>query len=106
MADWNEKLEFRDEDKKITQETVNKIIIDTVDYTEKRCKRQFRKWLAEIVMIVAGISIWTKLICMMVERAKVLPTEPYRDMNGLDLIFAVVTVLSAVLANCVRNRNE
>ena len=48
----------------------------------------------------------TKLICMMVERAKVLPTEPYRDMNGLDLIFAVVTVLSAVLANCVRNRNE
>lgn len=106
MADFNKKPEFRDEDEKVKQETMNKIIIDTVDYTEKRCKRQFRKWLAETVMVISGISAWIYFICMIVDRAKVLPTEPYRDMNGLDLIFAVVTILSVVIADCVRQRNE
>ena len=110
MADFNKKPEFQDEKtdetEKMLDKYVNKIIIDTVDYTESRCKRQFRKWLAELVMIVSGISVWIYLICMIVERAKVLPTEPYRDMNGLELIFAVVTILSAVFADCVINRNE
>lgn len=109
MADWNKKPEFQDKKTEKTEKMLdkytNKIIIDTVDYTESRCKRRFRKWLAELVMIVSGISVWIYLICMTVERAKVLPTEPYRDMNGLDLIFAVVTILSVVIADCVRQRN-
>lgn len=109
MADWNKKPEFQDEKmetKEISKEEMNEMIRTTVNYTENRCKRQFRKWLAELVMIVSGISVWIYLICMIVERAKVLPTEPYRDMNGLELIFAVVTILSAVFADCVMHRNE
>ena len=109
MADWNEKSEFRDnkvdETEKMIDEYTKKIIIDTVDYTESRCKRQFRKWLAETVMIVSGISVWIYFICMIVERMQVLSTEPYREMNELELIFAVVTILSAVIADCVRQRN-
>ena len=124
MADFNKKPEFqsykadvteeilkefhemKDEEKKIILDNyVCHTVVDIVGETEKRCKRQFRKWLAELVMIVSGISIWIYLICMIVERAKVLPTEPYRDMNGLELIFAVVTILSAVFAGCVRQRN-
>lgn len=106
MADFNKKPEFRDEDEKVTQETVNKIIIDTVDYTEKRCKRQFRKWLAETVMVVASISIWMCLIGAFVERAKVLPTESYKNMNMLHLLYVVIIILSVVFADCVINRNE
>lgn len=115
MADWNKKPEFNEinyiDFTKKSQECdekrkdINKMIRSTVDYTESRCKRQFRKWLAELVMIVSGISVWIYLICMIIDRMKVLPTEPYRDMNGLELIFAVVTILSAVFAECVRNRN-
>lgn len=106
--DYNKKPEFQDkktETKDISREEMNKMIRSTVDYTESRCKRQFRKWLSELVIIVSGISVWIYLICMTVERAKVLSTEPYRDMNGLDLIFAVVTILSVVIADCVRQRN-
>ena len=108
MADWNEKSEFRDkktDTKEISREEMNKMIRTTVNYTEKRCKRQFRKWLAETVMIVSGISVWIYFICMIVERMQVLSTEPYREMNELELIFAVVTILSAVIADCVRQRN-
>ena len=108
MADWNEKSEFRDkktDTKEISREEMNKMIRTTVNYTEKRCKRQFRKWLAETVMIVSGISVWIYFICMIVERMQVLSTEPYREMNELELIFAVVTILSAVIADCARQRN-
>ena len=107
MADWNKKPEFQDkkEEKKFTKTDIDKTINSTVDYTERRCKRQFRKWLAELLMIVSGISVWIYLICMVINRMKVLPTEPYREMNGLDLIFAVVTILSVVIADCVRQRN-
>jgi len=108
MADWNKKPEFQDEkteEKEISREEMNEMIRTTVNYTEIRCKRQFRKWLSELVIIVSGISVWIYLICMTVERAKVLPTEPYRDINRLDLIFAVVTILSVVIADCVRQRN-
>lgn len=108
MADWNEKSEFRDkktDTKEISREEMNKMIRTTVNYTEKRCKRQFRKWLAETVMIVSGISVVIYMICGIIERAKVLPTEPYREMNGLDLIFAFVTIWSVVIADCVRQRN-
>lgn len=108
MADWNKKPEFQDkktETKDISREEMNKMIMSTVDYTEQRCKRQFRKWLAELVMIVSGISVLVYMIFGIIERAKVLPTEPYREMNELDLIFAVVTILSVVIADCVRQRN-
>ena len=103
MADWNNKPEFQD--KKLEKKDIDKIIISTVDYTEKRCRRQFRKWLAEKVIIVSGISLWIKLICMMVERAKVLSTESYRDMNELELIFAVLIILSFAFAVHVRETN-
>lgn len=115
MADFNKKPEFNEinyiDFTKKSQECeekrkdINKIIMSTVDYTEKRCKRQFRKWLAEIVMIVSGISVVVYMICGIIERMKVLPTEAYREMNELDLIFAVVTILSVVIADCVRQRN-
>ena len=109
MADWNKKPEFRDKKtetkEKILEKYENKIITDTVDYTEQKCKRQFRKWLAELVIIVSGISVLVYMIFGIIERAKVLPTEPYREMNGLDLIFAVVTILSVVIADCVRQKN-
>lgn len=108
MADWNKKPEFQDkktdETEKMLDKYVNKIIIDTVDYTESRCKRQFRKWLAELVMIISGISVWIYLICVIIDRMKVLPTEPYND-DVMELIFGVITILSFVFADCVRNRN-
>lgn len=106
--DYNKKPEFQDkktETKEISREEMNEMIRTTVNYTEMRCKRQFRKWLSELLMVISGISAWIYFICMIVDRAKVLPTEPYRDMNGLDLIFAVVTILSVVIADCVRQRN-
>ena len=59
--DYNKKPEFQDEKtetKDISKEEMNKMIRSTVDYTEQRCKRQFKKWLAETVMVVASISIW------------------------------------------------
>lgn len=108
MADWNKKPEFQDkktETKEISREEMNEMIRTTVNYTERQCKRQFRKWLSETVMVVASISIWICLIDAFIERAKVLPTELYREMNELDLIFAVVTILSVVIADCVRQRN-
>ena len=109
MADFNKKPEFQDkksdETEKILDDYTSKIIMSTVDYTESRCKRQFRKWLAELVMIVSGISVLVYMIFGIIERAKVLPTEPYREMNELDLIFAVVTILSVVIADCIRQRN-
>lgn len=109
MADWNKKPEFQDEKietKDISKEEMNEMIRTTVDYTEQRCKRRFRKWLSETVMVVASISIWICLIDAFIERAKVLPTEPYRNMNVLQLIYVVVIILSVVFASSVINRNE
>ena len=107
--DYNKKPEFQDEKmetKDISKEEINEMIRTTVDYTESRCKRQFRKWLAETVMVVASISIWICLIDAFIERAKVLPTEPCKDMNILQILYVVVIILSVVFADCVINRNE
>ena len=76
MADYNKKPEFqsykaevteeilkefhemKDEEKKIILDNyVCNTVIDIVGETEKRCKRQFRTWLAELVMMVSGISL-------------------------------------------------
>lgn len=125
MADYNKKPEFqsykaevteeilkefhemKDEEKKIILDNyVCNTVIDIVGETEKRCKRQFRTWLAELVMMVSGISLVLYMVCGFIERMKVLPTEPYRDENILECIFMFVTVLSVVFAQIVIYRNE
>lgn len=109
MADFNKKPEFQSkkaDETEISREEMNKMIKSTVDYTESRCKRQFRTWLAETVMVVASISIWICLIDAFIERMAVIPTEPYRDMNRLQLVYIVVIILSVVFAQIVVCRNE
>lgn len=118
MADFNKKPEFqseilqefhemKDEEKKIIlDDYVCKTVIDIVGETEMRCKRQFRTWLAEILMIVSGISIWMYLIDAFFERMKVLPTEPYRDENILEWIFMFVAIMSMAFSSLVIYRNE
>lgn len=110
MSDWNKKDEFQsekaEEEKIFTRKDMDKIIESTVDYTEWRCKRQFRSWLAEILMIISGISLMIYLICGFIERMMVLPTEPYRDTNILEWIFMLTVVVSTVFAQIVMYRNE
>lgn len=122
MADFNKKPEFqseikeeilqefhkmKDEEKKIILDNyVCHTVIDIVGETERRCKRKFRTWLAELLMLASGISLTIYMINAFIERMKVLPTEPYRDKTVLEYIFIFTAIMSIVFAQIVMYRNE